>query len=441
MKRSTLLFGIIIIPFLGFAQNNITIKDLELKILKSDYDSAIIVANQLLETDSVNGMLYYYLGKSYKAKYKYFESIKYFEKANELDSANTVIENALADSYDVIGKDEEAINIYYDQYLRDTLSLEPIIKLGNIFRKKREYGSAIFYYQKAVALDQTNFYFFKQLAFCYDKINITDGAILMYKAALRLNPYDASMYIQLANILNSERRFAEAIDVCKTGLNYFNDNDQLLKLLSYAFYLNKDFDSSIVGFNNLIQMGDSAYFNLKYLGLSFFEKQEFDSTINNLTLARKQNGNDAETCFYLGSAYGRINENEEGLNYLNRALKIMEPSPIEVSNIYSEMAFVFQNQGEYELSLEHLRLAYQYNATPLLSFKIAQLYDYNLKNKKMAINYYDGYLTMANEPDSLLLNDNAGKKSFFTDSSMVANAKERIRILNEELFFEESKKK
>lgn len=174
--------------------------------------------------------------------------------------------------------------------------------------------------------------------------------------------------------------------------------------------------------------------------MAFFEKREFDKAIQNLKLAEEINKNDAEVCFYLGSALGRTGNSKEGLYYLNRSLRILNPPPNELSNIYSEMALIFKNQEKHETSLEYLRLAYKNNATPLLSFKMAQLYDYHLNNKKLAIDYYESYLTMSNTSDSLMLESGVGDRSFYIDSAVVQNAKDRIRILNEELFFESSKK-
>lgn len=433
------IFSILIcFPTLVFSQNRDLQKQLEISVLRGDYDTSIVIAKSLLESDTTNWETYFYLGKSYQSKYKYFDAIKYFEKADKLDTSNTVIENALAASYDYIGKDEDAINIYYNQYLRDTLALDPIVNLANIFRKKKEFGSAIYYYQKANAIDPTNFYYFKQLAYCYDKINVVDGAIFSYQIAIQLNPYDLSMYVQLANLLNTQRDFTSAIDICNNGLNNFKDNSQLLKLRSYAYYLGRNFDSSITGFNKLLELGDSSFFNLKFQGLAFFEKKEFEKTIHNLSLAKENDNKDPETFFYLGSAMGRSGNYKDGMFNLNKSLSLLEPSPKEVSNIFSEMAFIFQEEKKYELALEHLKAAYKYNSDPLLSFKMAQLYDV-LGNKKLAINYYDGFLIMVNppEPDEIKIETDLPPT---TDQAMIDHAKTRIRILKEELFFEETKK-
>ncbi|NOQ26912.1 MAG: hypothetical protein GQ564_16245 [Bacteroidales bacterium] len=429
----------LIISIHSYSQN--LIQDLELKVLKAQYDSAIVVADQILEVDSLNWQAYYYLGKSYQAKYKYFDALDALELANVLDSGNMIIENTLAATYDAIGKDEDAINIYYNQYLRDSTKIEPIVNLSNIFRKMHEYGSAVFYYRKASEIDPQNFYYYKQQGYCISKMNMPAiPAIYAYETAIRLNPYDLGMYQQLANLYNSTRNFAKAINVSNKGLENFKDDKQLLKIKAYAYYLNKDFDSSILVFNKLLELGDSSSFNFKYKGFVYFEKKQFVNSINELETAFELDKNDAEVCFYLGSAFGRSGNGKDGIYYLKESKSLLSPLPKELYNIYSEMANVYLNQGEYDLSLKYLKLAYKNKAIPILSFKMGQLYDYYLDDKKMAIDCYEAYISLANVPDSAELEQGDSDKSFFVDSKILGNSKERIRLLEEELFFEGAKK-
>jgi tetratricopeptide (TPR) repeat protein len=437
-KLIILAIGIVISTNL-FSQEQNLIQDLELRVLKGQYDSALVLANKIIQEDSLSGTAYYYKGRSLFAKYKYFEAMNAFETANSIDSANLIIEVALAETYDMIGKDENAIQIYYEQFLRDTNDIKPIVKLANVFRKSREYGSAIHYYQKATFIDPENFYYYKQQAYCASKISMNLPAIYAYESAVMFNPYDLGTYQQLANLYNSERYFNDAISTCNKGLKNYPDDTQLLKIKAYANYLNRDFDSSIVQFNYLLEQGDTSVFNLKYRGFSHFEKKKFVNAIQDLLCAYEINRDDPELCFYLGSALVRSNQNKEGMVYLNKSLKLLSPSPDELSNIYSEMANVYLNQKKYKESLGQLKLAYRNDAKPILSFKMGQLYDYYLDNKKLAIDCYEGYLTLSNVSDST---KGAGKiiDSFIADPRVVENAKERIRILNEEMFFENTKK-
>ena len=115
------------------------------------------------------------------------------------------------------------------------------------------------------------------------------------------------------------------------------------------------------------------------------------------------------------------------------------PDPIELSNVYSEKAYAYLNQKKYNQSLEYLRLAYKNDAKPILSFKMAQLYDYYLDNKKMAIDCYEGYITMTNVADNFDELNNS-TELFVVNLDVVENAKERIRILQEKLFFESANK-
>ena len=58
---------------------------------------------------------------------------------------------------------------------------------------------------------------------------------------------------------------------------------------------------------------------------------------------------------------------------------------------------------------------------------------------KLAIDYYEGYLTMTVPSESDQENVSV-MNSFLADPRAIENAEQRIRILTEELFFEEGNK-
>jgi hypothetical protein len=58
----------------------------------------------------------------------------------------------------------------------------------------------------------------------------------------------------------------------------------------------------------------------------------------------------------------------------------------------------------------------------------------------MAIDCYEGYITLANVPDSAELAEGVSDKSFFADPELLKNSNDRIRMLKEEQFFESAKK-
>ncbi|MCK7534303.1 MAG: hypothetical protein MZV63_26455 [Marinilabiliales bacterium] len=70
--------------------------------------------------------------------------------------------------------------------------------------------------------------------------------------------------------------------------------------------MNKEFDLSIRGFNELISNSDSLFFNFKYRGLAYFDNKNLDSAIIDLRKAFELENSDPEVAFYLGSALGRI---------------------------------------------------------------------------------------------------------------------------------------
>lgn len=70
---------------------------------------------------------------------------------------------------------------------------------------------------------------------------------------------------------------------------------------------------------------------------------------------------------------------------------------------------------------------------------MGQLYDCYLYDKKV-IDCYEAYIILANDPDLEEIEQGDLDKTFFVDPKILKNSKERIRILKEELFFEDVKK-
>lgn len=436
--RQLLFILVCLVSFQVFSQSENKYLQLELAIFNEQYDSAIYYADQMLSEDSLDWKVYYYKGKSNLAINKYFEALENFQKANEIDTANFLIENSLARIFDFTGQKEKAINIYFDQYLRDTTRIEPIENLAEIFQRKGEYSPAIHYYQKAIAINNTNFNYFKQLGYCLKQINLNQPAIYGYQNALRLNPYDLDTYKRLANLQNTEKFFDQAVNTCQKGLKYYPEDIMLKKLLGYSHYLNKDLDTAITLFNEIIALGDTSFFNLRYLGLSYFEMEEFEKAADILLQSTKIVNDDPEVYFILGSAYGRSGKHEKGIDNLNRALKILEPPAKELSTIYEEFAGIYTDMGKYNVSIKHLKLAYRYDPKPILSFKMAQLYDLHIKDKKLAIIYYDGYLTLTNRNDSI--GTELEKESDAYQKNLIKYIEKRTQALKEELFFETEQK-
>ena len=71
-----------------FSQSEDKYYNIELAYLNQQYDSVIIFSNQILAKDTLDWKPYYYLGKAYLAKNKYFKALNQFKKSSFKDSSN-----------------------------------------------------------------------------------------------------------------------------------------------------------------------------------------------------------------------------------------------------------------------------------------------------------------------------------------------------------------
>ena len=159
---------------------------------------------------------------------------------------------------------------------------------------------------------------------------------------------------------------------------------------------------------------------------------------DHLLQAFSLDSNDFETCFFLGRAFLNSRTQETGLLYLNRADSLLRPDPKVRAAVYVEKQSIYAAMKQYDSVLECYQAAYGLNPRAEYLFYIGSTYEYGLKDKRKAIEYYELFLSRLPPPKTV--SDQQQGEGQFTVSMRKAaeNAAARLR---EELFFEGEGKK
>ena len=148
-------------------------------------------------------------------------------------------------------------------------------------------------------------------------------------------------------------------------------------------------------------------------------------------MAFRLDSTDAEVAYFLGSSLRWSKHEEEGIYYFKKSIELRQPDLRELKNVYIQMAELLKVLHRFDEALESYNLAYECDPTDnTIWFKIAQVHDHNLNQKKVAIEYYEKYLDEG-QTDQQLFNAEEG-----TSSPLEQHVKERIDKLKEDLFFE-----
>jgi tetratricopeptide (TPR) repeat protein len=372
------------------------------------------------------------LGRAYSELSRYDSALYFYQLSLKTDSNNLRKLSATGQTLSALGRYNEAIRIYRTIFQRDSSSLKSRLQLANLYLVLDRFNEAKEHYEYLSDLDSSNYFYFKQLGRCYQELGDTNLAIDRYLKAHNLNGYDLAVVSRLINLYLQKRDFDNGITLANEGLAIDAINTDLRKQRAYLYYLTGQYNLAIQDFSRVATAGDSSKFTLKYHGLCYYEEKFYREACMDLYKAYIKDTLDAETCFFLGLSCRWSGEEEEGVKYLNKTIHLLNPDPRQISRIYIELAGVYQVLHLFDKTLESYQKALEYSRNKdIIYFRIAQVYEENLKNKKMAIEYYQKFL------DTRTLEYQLYDPAAETMSPVLESVQNKINRLKEELFFEE----
>ena len=356
-----------------------------------DYENVLEKIDNIKENDS-DLYLLALKATAMQGLNKYQEAIHVYEKLfkNDTTDLRNIIE--LAKCYQSLGNYKNA-QIFYQKAININPSSKFLYqKLADVYYQDNDYTNAIKNYSIVFVKDST-YYLSKQLAKCFENIQKTDTSIYFYRKAINLNPVEFITSYSLANLLKQKKDYEEAISISESFLTYDSTNLKMLKLNGYLNFLNKAYKKAIASFEKCIYQNDTSDFTIKYLGYSYFKAKEFQKAKDYLENAFQKDTTNIQLCYALGlSCYYSIYK-KLGIQYLNNTIELTTPSPEFLSQVYQDLAAANTGFYQYSEALNAYLKAYELNQNDtLLIFKIASHYDNWIKDKSMALEFYQVFM-------------------------------------------------
>lgn len=385
----------------NLATGDLVYRAASLKALRK-YELALLAYEELLRRDTAQIKIILDLSGTYKELGNYIKTIELLEYGLQLEDSNDYIRTELGDACFTDNRYRKAIDHYQYIFHRDT-----------------------------------SFYLARQLARSYEGIDEKDSAIAYYRIALSYNASDFLSTYRLADIYRDMEEYPEGMALTDTFLLHDPENIRMLKLSGYLHYLSQDYEISSHQFTRCHVLGDQSDFINKYLGYSYFRLKEFEKAKDFLEKAFENDTLNANLCYALGvSCYSSVYK-KSGIDYLNKCLELLEPSPEFVSLVYQDLGAAYTGYYQYEDAFDAYFQALKLTPSDtLLVFKMASHCDNFLNDKHLAIRYYEKFMETR-----------SGKKESFPRMPLPGQlvisyydyAERRLRELKEELFWEGEK--
>ena len=400
-----------------------------------NYEKAVLLIEKS-EDVLADPELLYLKGNALKGLNDYQGAIACFEKLAAEDSLNVGLIIDLAECYKSFNLLEKAQQHYHRAMLLQPSNRYIVQQLANAYYLDDKYREAARFYSLAITCD-TIYYLARQLARCFENMELTDSAVFYYRKTLLLNPCDEASVTRLANLLISKKEYTGAIEVTDSFLQADSSGSKISRLSGYVHFLNEDYETSVKRFSYCLRQRDTSLIVNKFLGYSLFKLQRYGEAKDFLEKAFLYDSLNTDLCYTLGLSCDLSYYKKQAIEYLQKTINLVTPSASFLSRVYQDLAIAYTGFYQYPEALENYLKAYE--LTPgdtLLLYRIASHYDNWMKDYNMALLYYQKF--MDTRPK--------GRKGF--DAEMIDGVivvsyydfvERRMKEIREEMFWNEKK--
>ena len=285
---------------------------------------------------------------------------------------------------------------YYQQAFAMKDTQESRTKLADCYYQRGNYRRTADLL-KLVPEDSLSHEAFRQLALSYQKQNETDAYIYWSGQLLERFPMDGEIVAGRTLAFTRVNQPEKGI-VC--GMKYcLRDTTNILvnRALADAWFMNRDFKAASKLYERLLQQGDSTFNTLYSAGMCYAQIDSLNQAYNCLLPAFQLSQMQHANCAYrLGVVSVDLHSYEEGLAYLNHALKLMQPDTTVMKAITLSQGEGYYLTKQYDKAVEAWKLHLTYNPSSIATYyNIASAYYYLLSDVPQAKSYLEQFLQAA----------------------------------------------
>jgi tetratricopeptide (TPR) repeat protein len=334
-----------------------------------DYDSALKDVEEVLKVDTSDANLYLVAGDIYRMKNNDKDALSAYMKAAEFQPNNADLQYFIAllhsKSGDFVPQGIAALNAVQKG---TKYQGEAWLLLGDSLQKSKKYSEAVEAYERALSAKPTMIELYATLTQLYYQMNRLDEAIKTAQQGLKVNPEEGVLYISLSWYYSLLDKNQEAIAAARQAVRILPQQPMGYTNLCRAYKDIKQYDLAIKTCNDALALQPNDGETYLYMGQSydFLKKGDlatsaYKKAVAGLTDFTKNNPEDADGFYLLGTAYYLNNQISSAINSYKKCLTL---KPQFVRSIYN-LGYM------YVLSKDKASARLQYNELVKLNAEYA----------------------------------------------------------------------
>ena len=315
----------------------------------------------------------------------------------------------------------------------DSLKYEYYYAIGNVFREKLEIDSSLKYYNKAMTLNDTDFYILSSIGGLNYEMGNFEESCLNLNNSIDCVKYNLDLETTEL-VLEVKQIISRICDPYKSSYHFERGLFELDKL---------NYSDAITYFNEAIEINPESPFILINRGHANLAEGNFDSAITDFKLSlemrallrsdlRKELDNIGEPydldfmclVYYsniyssLCEAYCGLKQYKEGLVFLHKSIDLLKRSYEPEAKVYLSDNYNFC--GEIQWAIQDLGLAKSYfkraievnpnNAVPFLNMAMLILEKQNVYTKNKEVVDYDAFFESVKNGSKMIVKTQKVKK-------------------------------
>jgi tetratricopeptide (TPR) repeat protein len=324
----------------------------------------------------------------YYQNQRFAEAADYLKKTYPEPVSNVRVLGKLAYTSQMAGRLPDAEGYYQRIYDTDSTNTVALFSLGAINLRRGNNVKAEVYYKMIVKKDSTNFLVYKQLGkIAGDKADF--GSMIYYlQKANKINPAEPDVASDLSDLYVNLKQYPAAEKVLNGAIAQDPDNMILLQSLLKLVSSQDKFEETKNTCLKLIDLGNHSGYVLTKLGVAYYNLKNYACSVE--TFADIPGMEQSETSFYVTAlAYKALKDQPKAIQSLDNAIK--EGISSNIGDYYAEMADSYEVRKKYQKAVWAYQKALQFSEKPILYYLLASVYDTDLKNKQLALKYYKKY--------------------------------------------------
>ncbi|HEX8562882.1 MAG TPA: tetratricopeptide repeat protein [Flavobacterium sp.] len=178
--------------------------------------------------------------KSLERLKKYEEAIEAYNRTIELDDPTSYALLRIGKCYEKMGKKVLALKYFHKTVHEDPLLDKGWIAITDFYVRQKNFQKALFYVNKALAIDDQNRLYWKRYGAINRQMNFFEEAELGYRKAVELGDYQLDTWLFWVDILQFLGEFDSAVQTLLQASEYFPEEFEVEYRLAGLYFMTGD---------------------------------------------------------------------------------------------------------------------------------------------------------------------------------------------------------